>query len=135
MADQSPASVTSVLGDLVEGQLNVTGQDIFESVYASTAEVVVEEWKRQISTDRALRNVYAMWVFGLVTFQILFVFSIVVALAFNLIELSETVLTVLIPSVLAEVFGMGFIVVKYLFTQPDSSILNILAIMSKRDGS
>jgi hypothetical protein len=47
--------------------------------------------------------------------QIIAVFVIVVLDSLKLLQLNQSIVQFLIPSVLGEVFGMGFVVVKYLF--------------------
>lgn len=132
--EQTPDEIEEVLADIEPGDLPVNSQEVLDSVYATTAEVVIEEWKNQLNEDRKLRNVYARWIFILITIQVLFVFALVLLIGFGCIQLNTTVLSVLIPSVLGEIFGLGFIVAKYAFQQPDSAILDILpSLIVRRD--
>jgi len=71
-------------------------------------------WTHQQGHERALRKMVAVWVFLLISLQILGVFGVVVADS-PTPKLNPELVKFLIPSVLTEVFGMGFVVVKYLF--------------------
>ena len=121
-----PIQIAKVMDEVPIGSLTVQPKDVYEQVYSSKAEAVIGEWKNQCNQDRSLREKYAIWVFVLVTAQIGFVFLVIILVGRGYLDIKESILNILIPSVLAEVFGMGLIVVKYLFTKP-SSILDMIA--------
>lgn len=75
-------------------------------------------WTEQTVHERALRSLAAKVIFGMIGAQVLGVFALVVLQGVAIIRLEVGVLQVLIPSVLADVFGLGFVVTKYLFSQP-----------------
>ena len=75
----------------------------------------LKAWGQQQDQERTLRKMIAIWVFILITLQVIGVFGLVVSDALKLIIIKVDIVKFLIPSVLGEVFGMGFVVVKYLF--------------------
>lgn len=108
-----PAFVTSVTGELTpEYWRPQTFQEWTEMTKTSA---LVSVWVGQQTQERSLRKTIGIWVFILITVQIFGVFLIVVLDALNLLHLNQSIVEFLIPSVLGEVFGMGFVVVKYLF--------------------
>ncbi len=87
---------------------------------------LIEAWKEQQSQERKLRKVIGYWLFILITFQIVAIFSIVFLDGFEIINVDATVVKIIIPGALAEVFGMGYLVVKYLFSPSVKDIYDIL---------
>ena len=77
-------------------------------------------WEEQQQHERSLRKMVGIWVFTLMSLQIVAVFGLVVWDG-GQHKADSTLIRILIPSVLAEVFGMGFVVVKYLFRPSDVS--------------
>ena len=70
---------------------------------------------QQQAQERSLRKKIGIWVFILITLQVTGVFGLVFLDACKLLMLNTDIVKFLIPSVLSEVFGLGFVVVKYLF--------------------
>jgi hypothetical protein len=70
----------------------------------------------------------------LITFQVVAVFALVVAQGLGALSLNVDLLKILLPSVLTEVFGLGFLVAKYLFNQPMRDSLNGLAAGIPKEG-
>ncbi len=68
--------------------------------------------------ERSLRSLAAKVIFGLIGAQVLGVFAVLALQGLDVLHLDVGVLQVLIPSVLGDVFGLGFVVTKYLFSQP-----------------
>lgn len=91
-------------------------------------------WSQQMSHERDLRSLSAKCIFGLVVAQVAGAFGLVAAQGAGWLALDPSVLQVLIPSVLAEVFGLGYLVVKYLFNQPLRHGLDTLATGARRNG-
>jgi hypothetical protein len=52
--------------------------------------------------------------------QIIFVFILLFLDCFGYIKIKEMIIKVLIPSAFGEIFGMGFLVVKYLFDRSNN---------------
>lgn len=75
-------------------------------------------WTDQMVHERSLRSLAAKVIFGLIGAQVLGVFAVLALQGLDVLHLDVGVLQVLIPSVLGDVFGLGFVVTKYLFSQP-----------------
>ena len=75
-------------------------------------------WTDQMVHERSLRSLAAKVIFGLIGGQVLAVFAVVVLQGLGDLKLDVKVMQMLIPSVLGDVFGLGFVVTKYLFSQP-----------------
>ena len=86
---------------------------------------LVRVWVEQQTHERSLRKTIGVWVFCLITLQILGVFALVVLDALKIFTVNQTLVEFLIPSVLSEVFGMGFVVVKYLFNAKSTSLTEL----------
>jgi len=91
-----------------------TPQNIEEWNAVQETSVFLKAWATQQDEERSLRSMLCVWVFILITAQIVGIFTLVV-ISPAFVSLDEGLVKILIPSILAEVFGMGFIVVKYLF--------------------
>jgi hypothetical protein len=85
---------------------------------AKRLEAILNSWSKQSDHERALRSRISEWVFGLIAFQIIGMFGLLVADGASWISLSMEILKVAIPSICGEIVGMGFVVVKYLFSVP-----------------
>jgi hypothetical protein len=115
----SPALVTEV-----RSEISPRGSDAWQPTSyrewedRERAETFLTAWSEQMSHERSLRSFSAKWIFALIVLQVVATFLLVLAQGLGWIEIDKQILQVLIPSVLAEVFGLGFLVVKYLFSQP-----------------
>lgn len=67
------------------------------------------------SGERKLRHWYAIAILTLLVLQLLFIAAVVFLLGFGIIALDRWVATTIISGTLAEVSGMGYLVVRYLF--------------------
>lgn len=108
-----PSFVASVTGEL--GPEYWHPQTFQEWTEMTKTSALVSVWVEQQTLERKLRKTIGIWVFILITVQIIAVFVIVVLDSLKLLQLNQSIVQFLIPSVLGEVFGMGFVVVKYLF--------------------
>ena len=66
-----------------------------------------------------------IWVFILISVQVLGVFTLVVLTTITHIKFNVDIIKILIPSVLTEIFGMGFLVVKYLFPSISKEVFDL----------
>jgi hypothetical protein len=90
---------------------------------------VLDAWSKQMDHERQLRGRVTNWVLGLLSAQLVTMFGIVILAGYGVFTLSDPVvhiLTVFTPSVFGEIVGLGFVVVKYLFSQPLRSGLDAL---------
>lgn len=114
--DQSknlPSGVATVIGEVDPGYWNP--QSIEEWAEVQKTAAFLNAWIPQQAQERSLRKMIGIWVFILITLQVIGVFGLVVLDACKLLMLNADIVKFLIPSVLSEVFGLGFVVVKYLF--------------------
>jgi hypothetical protein len=108
-----PDFIQSVAGELEPGYWEPQTFQEWTEVKKTIAYLNV--WVQQQGQERILRKTIAIWVFILITLQVIAVFVLVALDAFKVFVLNVEIVKFLIPSVLGEVFGMGFVVVKYLF--------------------
>jgi hypothetical protein len=110
-----PSFVKSVTGEVSSDYFKPTTIEEWAEVKKTT--VFLAAWIEQQRQERSLRKMIGIWIFTLITLQVIGVFGLVVLDAFKLLIMNTDIIKFLIPSVLSEVFGMGFVVVKYLFKQ------------------
>lgn len=108
-----PVFVQSVVEELHFGYWKPQSLAEWTEVHKTTT--LLNVWVTQQEQERGLRKMVGIWVFVLISLQILGVFALVVLDGAHVLALNEGMVKFLIPSVLSEVFGMGFVVVKYLF--------------------
>ena len=119
---QPPSVVESVTGEVEIGYWEP--QTIAEWTAVQETTAFVKAWIQQQEHERSLRKMIGIWVFILITLQIMSVIALVALDAGKMLAMNVTVVKFLIPSVLSEVFGMGFVVVKYLFKPPSNNPLD-----------
>jgi len=112
-----PSIVKSVTGEVQPGYWKPQSIEEWAEIQKTT--VFLNAWVQQQDQERTLRKRIGIWVFVLITMQVLGVFGLVVSDALNLIIMKADIVKFLIPSVLGEIFGMGLVVVKYLFKPAD----------------
>jgi len=108
-----PSFIKSVDGEVEAGYWKPQSVQEWAEIQKTTAFLGV--WVQQQRQERSLRKMIGIWVFILISLQVIGVFGLVVVDAIKLFTLNITIVQLLIPSVLGEVFGLGFVVVKYLF--------------------
>jgi hypothetical protein len=96
------------------------------------AKTFLVAWQEQMSHERSLRSFAAKAIFALIVVQVFATFGLVIAQGTGGLLIDKGILQVLIPSVLSEVFGLGFLVTKYLFSQPLRHGLDTLVNGSER---
>jgi hypothetical protein len=108
----------------VRGEISPSASDAWHPTsYAEweareRAKTFLAAWSEQMSHERSLRTFSAKWIFALIVAQVVATFALVTAQGVGWLQIDKEVLQILIPSVLAEVFGLGLLVTKYLFSQP-----------------
>jgi hypothetical protein len=108
-----PSFIQSVKGEVESDYWKPQSIQEWTEVQKTTA--FLSAWIQQQGHERGLRKMVGIWVFILITLQVFGVFGLVVLDAIKLFILNTTIVQLLVPSVLGEVFGLGFVVVKYLF--------------------
>jgi hypothetical protein len=124
MPSQLPQSIKEVFDELEPSYWTPKTVDEWSTVVRTNA--VLNAWQEQQVQERNLRKIYAGWVFGLITFQIIMIFFLVFFDSISWIVIKETTAKILLPSALGEIFGMGFLVVKYLFGKQNNRIIDSL---------
>ncbi|MGO7530838.1 hypothetical protein [Rhizobium leguminosarum] len=72
-------------------------------------------WSQQSDDEREMRSLYAKMIFTLICAEVAFAFLLIVLVGAGILHFEVTLLKVLFPSVLAQVFGLGYLVTRYLF--------------------
>jgi len=116
MTDKTPLQ-PEVLGETTTADLAVGPRDIYEKIYFSKSEALIDEWRRQCDQDRKMRGRFATWVFILASGQIILMFALIALVGFEFFKFPGYIVEVTIPSMLSEIFGLAYLVVRYLFTK------------------
>jgi hypothetical protein len=111
-----PVYVEKITAELRPGAWQPESLQEFLELQETT--IFLEAWREQQKSERGLRKMIGIWVFCLISIQIFAIFGVVIWDGGQR-KLDASLVKFLIPSVLGEVFGMGFIVVKYLFRLTD----------------
>ncbi|MFI5396697.1 MAG: hypothetical protein ACHQ9S_14275 [Candidatus Binatia bacterium] len=115
----TPEIVGEVRDEIKPGDPAIWQPRSFEEwVGQQRANTILGAWSEQMTHERSMRSFCAKCIFGLIGFQVLAVFTIVILQGRTYLALDTVLIKILIPSVLTNVFGLGLIVVKYLFSEP-----------------
>lgn len=87
---------------------------------------ILDAWERQHSEERKLRKTYAAALLWGLLVQALLVNFAFFALGFQLIVVEPWIANSFILAVFAEIAGMAFFVIKYLFPKVSSDVLGTL---------
>lgn len=96
--------------------------------------VVLNAWEAQANQERILRSRCAWMIFSLAAFQSLAGAGLLLGLGRGWLSLDPDFLKILYSALLAEVFGLFFVVARYLFNRPLMYPGNILG-ESKQPGA
>jgi hypothetical protein len=78
----------------------------------------LNQWAEQANQERTLRARCAWMIFFLATFQSMSATALLFALGFGGFVLDTTVLTIVFSGTLTEIFGLFYILAKFLFKEP-----------------
>lgn len=126
MATKLPTIVKELVNEVKPGSLDWVPQSAEEWIAVEKSKVFLDVWKGQQNQERGLREKYAHWVFVLISIQLVVVFGLVIFIGLKWLDFDDNIIEILIPSVISEIFGMGFLVVKYLFSKPSRSISDFI---------
>lgn len=130
----APQAVEAVFGEIHPGDPTVwRPQSFAEWEGQQRAKTFLKAWSDQVADERKLRRGFAIAIYCLIAGQVLGVFGIVVAQGLGKLSPDLRLLEILLPSVLGEVFGFGYLVTKYLFSQPLRASLDSLAMGARPD--
>jgi len=88
--------------------------------------VIIDAWKEQQEADRKLRDKYALWLIIFLGFQLIFISVLMVFIGLAKLEYDQWLIKIFISSVFAEIVGMVYVIVRYLFTPTNNSEINKL---------
>jgi hypothetical protein len=118
-----PAVLPSIVSE-VRGEIAPSAGDAWQPTSygeweaRERAKTFLAAWAEQMSHERSLRSFSAKSIFALIVAQVVATFTLVIVQGLGWLQIDKSILQILVPSVLAEVFGLGFLVTKYLFSQP-----------------
>lgn len=124
MNDKNKTVDYEIIGELDENYWKP--KSLSEWIELKRSSAIIDVWKEQQIQERKLRKTIGFWLFGLITFQVLLIFGLIFLESIKYIELNTTAIKILIPGALGEIFGMGYLVVKYLFSPSKTNINDIL---------
>src|SRR5579872_2473933 len=87
---------------------------------------IVAAWSTQQEQDRVIRNAYSRWLAWTLSLQLVLVNTVFVLIGSGVLRFEAWVTNVFVVSVFGEVTGLVLIVVKYLFPQSVSKVLELL---------
>ena len=123
MEREKPPFIAEVVSEVTEDYRSPT--DFFEWAEAKRVNAIIGTWQKQQDQERGLRRVISFWVFGVISFQVIAIFIFVFLDARGYMKIAPEIAKILMPTAIAEVFGMGYLVVKYLFKHPEKDIFDI----------
>lgn len=74
-----------------------------------------------LKQDTSLKRLYANWFVGILAGQLLVMNCVFVAVGIGCLKFSEPVLQMYMAGTLAEVFGVVYVITRYLFSKKDST--------------
>ncbi|MBQ0819367.1 hypothetical protein KBI52_03865 [Microvirga sp. HBU67558] len=114
-----PSIRTEVLGEVTPGDPSTWQPNSFDEWEGrERVRAYLSVWTQQMDEERRLRSLYAKLIFGLVSFEVVAAFILLLLLGSGTITLDAGLLKILFPAVLTQVFGLAYLVTKYLFNQP-----------------
>jgi archaellum biogenesis protein FlaJ (TadC family) len=111
-----PKSVVDVLGEVRPQDGSSWEPNNFAEWEArERLQAYLRVWSQQTDDERKMRSLYAKMIFSLICVEVAFAFLLMVLIGAEVLHFDVTLLKVLFPSVLAQVFGLGYLVTRYLF--------------------
>lgn len=111
-----PKSVVDVLGEVKPQDGSSWEPNNFAEWEArERLQAYLRVWSHQTDDERKMRSLYAKMIFSLICAEVAFAFLLMVLVGAEILHFDVTLLKVLFPSVLAQVFGLGYLVTRYLF--------------------
>lgn len=111
-----PKSVVDVLGEVRPQDGSSWEPNNFAEWEArERLQAYLRVWSQQTDDERKMRSLYAKMIFSLICVEVAFAFLLIVLIGAEVLHFDVTLLKVLFPSVLAQVFGLGYLVTRYLF--------------------
>ena len=130
LASDMPQIVESVVGPATKEQLTI--ETVEDYTHLQSSITVLRGWKEQQEQERKLRRLVAIWVFAIISLQVVYIMVIVVLDSTSKITIDSEKANIFFPAMLAEIFGMGFTVTKYLFNRHSKD--EILTFLNRYTG-
>ena len=99
-------------------------QDAEDKSYRLRA--IVGAWDKQQTADRKMRRGYAWFFIGIIAFQIVAINVAFFLIGYDVIKLDPLVLKVFFIPILAEIVSMTLIILKYLFPEFGTELLELI---------
>lgn len=111
-----PTSVVDVLGEVKPQDGSSWEPNNFAEWEArERLQAYLRVWSQQTDDERKMRSLYAKMIFSLICVEVALAFVLMLLIGADVLHFDVTLLKVLFPSVLAQVFGLGYLVTRYLF--------------------
>ncbi len=111
-----PKSVIDVLGEVKPQDGSSWEPNNFAEWEArERLQAFLRVWSQQTDDERKMRSLYAKMIFSLICVEVAFAFLLMILIGSEILHFDVNLLKVLFPSVLAQVFGLGYLVTRYLF--------------------
>lgn len=89
-------------------------------------EKIVDSYNQRNDKDGKIKNKYSTWLFIILVIQLVALDGIFVLKGLKILDLDDTTLNVFITASIAEIFALVTIIVKYLFTDKLTKLLEKL---------
>lgn len=111
-----PTSVVDVLGEVkpLDGS-SWEPNNFAEWEARERLQAYLRVWSQQADDERKMRSLYAKMIFSLICAEVAIAFVLMILIGADVLHFDVSLLKVLFPSVLAQVFGLGYLVTRYLF--------------------
>jgi hypothetical protein len=114
-----PPAVKAVGKELRPGDPSTWSPNSFTEWEASEKlRAYLQAWTQQMNEERSLRSLYAKLIFGLVAFEIVGGMALLTLIGAGVLQIDVNLLKVVFTAGLAQVFGLGLLVTRYLFGKP-----------------
>lgn len=118
--------VVEVGGPVTSEQIDNLGkiQDIQERV--KHHRTIVNAWKQQQDQDRKMRKMYANWLMGVMSVQVVAINVIFVLIGCGVLKFEQWTANTFLTATFAEITALILLVVKYLFPATTDRILALI---------
>jgi len=113
---QKPSAVLTIVNEVQPEDVSAWEPNSFAEWEAKERlRAYLRVWSQQMDDERKMRSLYAKMIFILISSEVLFAFLLIGLLGSRILILDVSLLKILFPSVLAQIFGLGYLVTRYLF--------------------
>ncbi len=94
---------------------------------------IVNAWKQQQDQDRKMRKLYASWLIGAMSVQVVAINVIFVLIGCSVLRFEQWTANTFVMATFAEISALVLLVVKYLFPATTDRILDLIDHFKNRD--